>query len=397
MKSVLRISVAFYLLLTTNQLVQAQEWLVFTSANSPIAFNGASDLCSDPEGNLWCISGQSVHRYSNRQGMWTKFRYDSAFVPRGNALASGLLVRRDGTPVVSTDSGFFAFTGNKWERMIKLSAGYGLAEDKDGAIWYYISNTLYKLHNGILSPLTSGAQIWDLHIDTNDHKWIADRDGVGRHDGVFWKRWGSPGSEDVRTLTSWRPNTIWTGTHTGLGFIRNDTAFWGFATSPPLPSIYVQCVYANPDGRLWIGTQGGVAIYDGNAWEYLTVSNSELPGHLVVDICADVFGNTWIATNQGIAAYRKGGVVSVHSPSTMSLPELTMWPTPAVDLININARGVRARADITVCDLLGRVVSSAIVEQDGVRQVDVSRLTPGSYFMRLATGTTVITRPFVKL
>ncbi|WP_340199858.1 fibronectin type III domain-containing protein [Ascidiimonas sp. W6] len=70
-----------------------------------------------------------------------------------------------------------------------------------------------------------------------------------------------------------------------------------------------------------------------------------------------------------------------------------VYPNPAENLLNIDVRGQQVD-NVKVFSMLGMLVQE--IQNSGIRSIDVSNYQTGTYFIRITSGDTVITRKFIK-
>jgi hypothetical protein len=112
-----------------------------------------------------------------------------------------------------------------------------------------------------------------------------------------------------------------------------------------------------------------------------------LPASSVVSIAIDNYDNKWISTYEsGLSVFREGGVVSIESEYQPKNVNTIIFPNPATDKITISNTPVGAVSyeifDIFGCKILS-TPSLRDTPQEGNWEIDVSRLLPGIYFLKL--------------
>ena len=74
-----------------------------------------------------------------------------------------------------------------------------------------------------------------------------------------------------------------------------------------------------------------------------------------------------------------------------NLTKISIYPNPAKDLLNIaNLQNVRS---VEVMDLTGKVV---IKQNENFKSIDINKLNPGVYFVKVNSGNSSVTRKFLK-
>ena len=70
-----------------------------------------------------------------------------------------------------------------------------------------------------------------------------------------------------------------------------------------------------------------------------------------------------------------------------------IYPNPAETILNIDVQDASI-SNIKVFSMLGMLVTE--VKDAGIRSIDVSNYKTGTYFIRITSGDTIITRRFIK-
>jgi hypothetical protein len=137
-------------------------------------------------------------------------------------------------------------------------------QEFDGTNWI----TYTQSNSGLVTDW-----VWDIAIDSLDHKWFAAWGGVSEFDGTSWTTY--------------------------------DTSNSGLAES------YVYVMAIDPDGRKWFGYgwgEAGVSEFDGATWTTYNTSNSGLVSDWVTSIAIDSDGRKWFGTDSGVSEYIPDGV-----------------------------------------------------------------------------------------
>jgi hypothetical protein len=75
--------------------------------------------------------------------------------------------------------------------------------------------------------------------------------------------------------------------------------------------------------------------------------------------------------------------------------QVSVFPNPALDQLNIEVNGGNTMIDFEVIDMNGKRLHAGSLMKL-VTQMDVSQLTPGTYFVRFNTGNQIKTVQFIK-
>jgi len=75
--------------------------------------------------------------------------------------------------------------------------------------------------------------------------------------------------------------------------------------------------------------------------------------------------------------------------------EIRVYPNPANNWLNIEIPALAGIADISIFDLTGRMISKT-VSYDMLTKIEISSLNPGTFILKITTGTSTKTIKFVK-
>ncbi|MEH6536741.1 MAG: FG-GAP-like repeat-containing protein [Psychroserpens sp.] len=152
--------------------------------------------------------------------------------------------------------------------------------------------------------------------------------------------------------------------------------------------------------RVEVYTDSGVKIRDvrsGDGFRYMNSLNTHI----------GIGSETTINT---VVVYWPSGVIdTISNPSindaleivegaTLSLEnsltdELVIYPNPAKDVINIKSLELNESAIYTIFDITGKRIMNSKLNS---ASIDVSKLTPGNYILRIVSGTKIKSQKFVK-
>ena len=92
------------------------------------------------------------------------------------------------------------------------------------------------------------------------------------------------------------------------------------------------------------------------------------------------------------------GTITVTSTAGISennLLSFEMYPNPVSDLLNIQLPSGTEKAEVSVFDYTGRLVSSKIISSNDTA-IDVKKISRGIYMIRVATNTKIGVQRFIK-
>ena len=151
------------------------------------------------------------------------------------------------------------------------------------------------------------------------------------------------------------------------------------------------------DSTIYLATDFGVFVTRdlGENWQML---GDDLPNVPVVDLDFHQPTRTLVAATYGRSMY------SFDVDQTVTLPDpevpagiLRIYPNPANDELNCEIN-LGSNAEYLISDLSGKQVLNGTFKKDvPVQQIDISGINAGSYFLRIITGTQILTSKFTKL
>jgi len=96
----------------------------------------------------------------------------------------------------------------------------------------------------------------------------------------------------------------------------------------------------------------------------------------------------------------KYSIVAVVNNNKQSSARISVFPNPAVNYLNIQTKaGQKGRADVSISSASGQIVykKEYTVANESILYIDLQKMTPGNYFVRLKSPDGEITNlPFVK-
>ncbi|MBC6989354.1 T9SS type A sorting domain-containing protein [Hymenobacter sp. BT491] len=106
-----------------------------------------------------------------------------------------------------------------------------------------------------------------------------------------------------------------------------------------------------------------------------------------------LFGTSYYRLNQ-IDADGKSTLSSVVSVTNGGSGEVSLYPNPAHDVVNIRLAGSTEGVTVRISDLTGRAVRRQVLSADG--QLNISDLQAGTYIVTIGEGAQKVTRKIVK-
>lgn len=292
-------------------------------------------------------------------------------------------------------------------------------------ILYYGANRLYKSVNaaGNWTPISSdlsngphsGNLVFGTIISISISNLNSDKIVVGTDDGNVWitqnggANWTKisddlPNRWVTKVLTDPEDaNTIYVtfsgyryGEDTGHVYKSTDNGSSWTDISISLPDVPINSIAKDSYGNLYLATDIGVLATgnEGANWEIL---GANLPSVVVTDLHIHEPSEMLYVATYGRSSYKidlSGNILNVNTPE--ETVELSVFPNPARDFVNIKLKNVYQNVEVIFYDPLGRVVYSTVIN-DGQNQfqVDVSQLAKATYFLKVNADNKEITKKVI--
>ena len=285
----------------------------------PLATVSILSIMEDHEGNIWVgteTGGLNILRDERFRTLGTREGLSSdatTTVVEDNA----------GTLWVGTSGiGLDAITRNgasiRNVRTLEVKNGISsdvilsLASAPNGDLWVGTPDGLNRIHNGVISSLTSADGLPDdfirsLLVDADGSLWIGTRRGLAHwnsslsHIDIFTQANGL-GSDLVGAMARDVRGNLWVATLAGLSRLQGGPkpSITNFTASDGLSSNVITALLPRSDGTLLIGTNGqGWNLWDGQ--HFSPVARTGLNSTTIHAILDDQHGHLWFATANGIA------------------------------------------------------------------------------------------------
>ncbi len=292
-------------------------------------------------------------------------------------------------------------------------------------ILYYGANRLYKSINAAgnwtaISPDLSngphtGNLVYGTIISISISPLNSDKIVVGTDDGNVWitqnggSNWTKisddlPNRWVTKVLTDREDvNTIYVtfsgyryGEDTGHVYKSTDNGSSWIDISTSLPDVPINSVVKDSYGNLFLATDIGVMASgdEGVNWEIL---GENLPSVVVTDLHIHESSEMLYAATYGRSSYKidlSDNILNVNAPE--EIIELSVFPNPASDFINIKLKKVSQNVEVLLYDQLGRVVYSTVFnDRQNQFQVDVTQFSKATYFLKVIADNKEITKKVI--
>lgn len=269
------------------------------------------DLCVDPSGTVWIAGWRGLYRTlaPRRGSSEDKGEHLIPDMESAHSMDSPLVavcVYREGVAAAGPGQGQTLEQALEQHQGQDQDQGQGQhqGQGQGPGCWVYMSAE--HQYSGAL-PKGCPKSVRRMLPDGDDAVWIATGMGLCHYtpDGLkIYQKSDEILSSDVYGLAYAADGTLWVGGLGGVTLYREGRRVGQITPQDGLPSVFVQAVARDPDGRMWVGTDQGVARYDGREWS-LRHSRRWLLDDDVRHIAFDADGTAWIATAGGVSAIRR--------------------------------------------------------------------------------------------
>lgn len=307
--------------------VKAQEWTVYTTANSLLPSNHIQAIAIQKNGIKWVGTPGGLARFDGQA--WVNYNTTNSKLPSSNitAIAAGKM----NDIWIGTNSGLVYFNGTAW--IVYTTQNSALSRNTISKLfWDGNSETLWVateiglakfdgttwVNLEVSNPYFADELILSIEVDKKGFLWIGTFDHF-QFQGRLWQfngsTWRRTKLEDHGLSSSFptamvadEQNILWLtikGTMGGfLVSISNDR--WDIVDKQSLPCLEggISAIVLQGTQK-WMGTGAGLLGYKDTACRSYTSRNSGLPDNLVSCIAIDEKGNKWMGTiSGGLARYK---------------------------------------------------------------------------------------------
>ncbi len=285
MKNIL-ILFLFILLSSSNQYIQAQNWISYFS------FTQVTDFADEGQ-YMWVSTNSGVFKTDLDGNIIKTFSQTNGL---SDNVVSCIAIDKSGKKWFGTFSGVSVFDGQNW--------------------------TYYNKTNGLLQNDT----VTSIVIDNQNKIWIGTRKGINCLNGTVWTYYNTQNSgltiDNVCKLIIDNNSTIWAGLSKGIAkFTGTSWTYSEMIDTPCIfngePSICEHMVLnlcglaVDKNGNVWTGGWGGLFIFDGHKWHDASDSIKYTNENDIMSIHADNKNNIWIGTKNGIKKYDGAGWTNI--------------------------------------------------------------------------------------
>jgi ligand-binding sensor domain-containing protein len=298
------------------------EHTIFDNTGALLS-NGVFHL-SKVRGELWVGTyGGGLSVFNPQSATWRNYN-----VPNGmaDAFIYDTLVTRTGDVWLATWSGANCVRNGdldhatSWETYTVAKTGgglpndwvYGLAEGKNGEIWFGTEGGLARYVDGTWTNWSHKDGLGASYEQVKAEIPFRNDPGQASSHHAMQKKEQGLGDVDI----AYNPNYIislavdddgrvWAGTWGGGLSVFDGASFATYTMKDGLPANHVFMLRKDPKGGLWVGTSQGLAKFDGKSFERFGVADG-LYSDNVFSMAIAEGGDVWVGSFGGITQFPGG-------------------------------------------------------------------------------------------
>ena len=417
--SYLLILIILSIFLIFQSTTYAQQWRVFTTANSPLPSNLIGTIAIDSNNVKWVGTDNGLVKIDGNN--WTIYDTNNTPLPENMILPRDIDVANN-LWISTYSKGIAKFDGFNW--IIYNSTNSGLpgnsvvciSIDRNNVKWIGTPGlirfddfnwTIYNTTNsGLPSNIVTTVAI-EGYI-----KWIgtlAFTGGMAKFNDTNWVVYNTSNSgipsNLIRFIRLDIYNNKWICTENGGLAKFNSTAnSWVVynTSNSGIPSDYCYG-FVSMNNIKYIGGDEGIARFNDTTWQVFNTSNSPLPNNLGFPGGIDIFGNVWIATAGGLAIYNPDGIIGINNQSIKTPQNFKLhqnYPNPFNSTTNIDYElSKKSNIRLILYDVAGRtlaLLTNKFLPAGKYKYIlDSQNLSSGIYFYQLVTEYGSLTRKLI--
>jgi len=383
----------FILALCVSIQMQAQaSWTIYNTSNSGLPYDNVYCTLPDGQGNLWVGTDYGLGYFDGQN--WTTYRTDNSDLPH-NSVRSLLLDENDDLWVGTFIGGLAKYDGIDWTVYNITNSGLednfirSMVIDENATLWvgtsgglHRLDGTVWQVYNIDNSNLMSN-NIPTLAVDENNALWIGTiNGGIARLQDTTMTVYTADNTllTDNTILDIYideQQNKLLACPAGGLNILNpnaNATAFLTLNSSICDNSI---SAIAELNGTIFLGTApAGICTF--GEWTSYNTDNSPLTNNTIRSLTPEGDSILWVAPDFGGLIRFKPDFPTVNQ-AVAELPDIRVYPNPAVDFIHINTP---VHTCVRMYDVLGNMwyENEKILDSEAI---PVQDLPTGIYFLEL--------------
>lgn len=284
-------------------------------------------ITQTPEGYLWLATASGLVRFDGVK--FTSFNSENTAVFKNNVIRSVLAGSDSSLWVATEHSGLLRYKNGRFTALDSLAsyAINALCEDRDGALWFWARDGLWRWRKNKLDPvaLPSGlraANVSALAADQQGNLWLSTNGaGIFQYSPERLQQWSTAeGLPDNGIRALWRDRTgvIWLGS-SEHGLLRHQNGrILTYTTAMGLADNRVEDIYEDRAGTLWIATDAGLSrVRHGKIESLLNLPDTRLRA-----LYEDREGSLWIGSYGGLFRLKDGIATTFSREEGLSHPRV---------------------------------------------------------------------------
>jgi two-component system sensor histidine kinase ChiS len=336
------------------------DWINYQSGPGLSSYDFYS-ICEDNLGNMWFSNDYGLNYFDFTN--WTSIENPSGYSTYNQ---TGLINDLEGNIWCQTYYDLRKYDGNQWTVYTQINGEYfnnisDIEIDQQGKVWVgTYDNGLFVFDGSVWNHYTisdglSSDNIMAIDINREGKVGIVSNNGIiGIYDGITWSK--NTIIQDQRYVSDIlldSKGSIWLTTDRGLLKINGKFVESFFDQN----WYYSSVLEEDNDSNIWTTVNDyEIYVYDGTTWQNYSEIR-EVPNIYIYDIFFDSRDHIWLASVSGI--YRSDNILSILEPSLIPEIEVTLYPNPVTDLLQIQINSEETGfADLSFYALDGRLVHS---------------------------------------
>lgn len=143
----------------------------------------------------------------------------------------------------------------------------------------------------------------------------------------------------------------------------------------------------------------GMAMSWANFTIPITYKSESFPDSAVITLSASNANGAATAANSYLYVDNLSFKNTIYLSNTVNIKsDISIYPNPVSNILNVGFPGKSEKVQAEIFDINGNfIMSSNFRQTNGFFQMDASNLLPGTYLLKLKSGTNITTQKFIKI
>jgi len=405
---------------STMALSPAQNWRIYTTANSNSPHDGYNMIAIDT-GNVKYFnqpggfSGDQTISFDNDTTWQSKlsqcgtvlFAYGRASCFDKNNVLWEKSSNNDPFSLTNGVGGYWTAYNSAATGITALDGVRDITVDHHNNKWFATYMGVVKYDDTTFTIMdTSNSNIpfldtYKIVCDKNDNVWVTGNTALAKYDGVNWTSFPLP-TANIYKMVIDSNDVIWFGQlSAGTGLYKFDGTSWTNynTTNSSIPANTMSGITVDKNNKLWFSFSTGLCSFDGTTWTPYD-SSTGYPGTGYGFLNVDRYNNLWNTCGNGVIVFNETGIIGIEEIDRQ-MGALTVYPNPAASLLTLEFTLPEAKnTSIEICNIFGKAVKTipagSCIKGNNKIEMNVSDLSNGMYFVRVKNENKVYSRKFIK-